>query len=282
MTGNLRHRYGMQADKYCKLCVNKTVSTPKHTLGGCKHSQMRGMHIKRHNEAVHILRRAIKRGHRGIHEIRVDAGTDTTDGTRSKSTIPKWAMSEKDFEGAVKPDMVIMIGSSKWCNFGIRNKGDYETKGYMEEHYKWHWRERERRKMVIIEVTYTYEDNIQRARESKQEKYKELVRKLRNRGWTVTKHTIVLGNMGGIEEDMKKVLKVVGLRGEGATRVIKELHDNAVKWLVKLVDTEKKLNGWGGEGSERARSNRREADEGGRLRVNSNGPRPSRGRELLA
>ena len=136
--------------------------------------------------------------------------------------------------------------------------------------------------MVIVEVTYTYEDTIQRARENKQEKYKELVRKLRDRGWTVVKHTIVLGNTGGIEEDMKKVLKVVGLREEGAARVIKELHDNAVKWLVKLVDTEKKLNGWGGEGLERVRSNRREADEGGRVRANGDGPRPSRGGELLA
>ena len=136
--------------------------------------------------------------------------------------------------------------------------------------------------MVIVEVTYTYEDNIQRARENKQEKYKELVRKLRDRGWTVVKHTIVLGNTGGIEEDMKKVLKVVGLWEEGAARVIKELHDNAVKWLVTLVDTEKKLNGWGGEGLERVRSNRREAGEGRGVRATSDGPRPSRGGELLA
>ena len=42
---------------------------------------------------------------------------------------------------------------------------------------------------------------------------------------------------------MRKVLKEVGLRQKGATRVISELHDNAAKWLVKIVETERKSNG---------------------------------------
>ena len=76
---------------------------------------------------------------------------------------------------------------------------------------------------------------------------------------------------------MKKVLKAVGLREEGEAKVITELHDNAVKWLVKLVDTERKLNGWGGEGFKRGRRNGREAEEERRTQTTSNTPRPSHG-----
>ena len=42
----------------------------------------------------------------------------------------------------------------------------------MKEDFKWNERGTGRRKMVIVEVTYTYEDNIQKARENKQEKKK--------------------------------------------------------------------------------------------------------------
>ena len=80
--------------------------------------------------------------------------------------------------------------------------------------------------------------------------------------------------MGGIAKNMKKVLKEMGLREKGAARVITELHDNALKWLVKLVETERKLNGWGGEGLARGKRTGREANEEGRIQTTNNAPRP--------
>ena len=58
------------------------------------------------------------------------------------------------------------------------------------------------------------------------------------------RHTVILGNTGGIPGNLKRAMKDFGVVGDGLTILKKQLHVNALKWMNKLIDTEIMANGW--------------------------------------
>ena len=78
----------------------------------------------------------------------------------------------------------------------------------------------------------------------KHDKYTELEEKLKRAGWKVIRHTVILGNTGGIPGNLKRAMREFGVMGEGLTILKKQLHVNALKWMNKLIDTEIMANGW--------------------------------------
>ena len=53
-----------------------------------------------------------------------------------------------------------------------------------------------------------------------------------------------MGNTGGIPGNLRRAMRDFGVREEGLKILKKQLHENALKWMNKLIDTEIMANGW--------------------------------------
>ena len=58
------------------------------------------------------------------------------------------------------------------------------------------------------------------------------------------RHTVILGNTGGIPGIIRRAMRDFGVREDGLRLLKKRLHENALKWMNKLIDTEIMANGW--------------------------------------
>jgi hypothetical protein len=67
--------------------------TVTHTLSGCADPIMRSQHIHRHNGAVQLVHKVLRKGYSGSKLILSDGGKDPTDETRPTKTMPEWLLS---------------------------------------------------------------------------------------------------------------------------------------------------------------------------------------------
>eukprot|EP00798_Chlamydomonas_sp_ICE-L_P025608 gene25608-biopygen20096 len=74
----------------CPICTTHEDGAG-HILAGCTHATFKGMYIKRHDAAVHLLHKAISKGALGSRRVIMDAGRleDLPRGVLGK-TLPDW------------------------------------------------------------------------------------------------------------------------------------------------------------------------------------------------
>ena len=144
----------------CIICPvgQDNIETCTHCLLGCKNKKISGMITDRHNEACHMIRKAIKRDKKGGAHILINAGIkndhaqdDTTpEWLVRKADIQKWAdlhnedLPEDKHINPQKLDMIVIEG--KDVPNGL---DDILTEGKMLRSPEW--------KIHIIEVGYCWD-----------------------------------------------------------------------------------------------------------------------------
>ena len=73
-------------------------------------------------------------------------------------------------------------------------------------------------------------------------KYLAIVEELRSLGWDPLLHVIILGTLGEIPRQLAELLTIVGVKDNTLATLQKYLHNNAILWMDKCIDTELALS----------------------------------------
>ena len=69
-----------------------------------------------------------------------------------------------------------------------------------------------------------------------------LLHDLKRLGWDPVLHVIILGTLGEIPRQVAEILKEIGVKDIIRDTLQKDLHENAITWMDKCIDTEIALN----------------------------------------
>ena len=114
LTQHLKHRFKLQPSPFCPMCKMNgriTLGTVSHTLSGCTDPTLRSQHIHRHNGAVRLIHKALKKGYLGSKLILSDGGKDPSNEIRPSRTIPHWLLPPESAPLPPipnKPDLVML------------------------------------------------------------------------------------------------------------------------------------------------------------------------------
>ena len=244
LTAKQRFMYNMQKTPFCTLCTGEHWGDVTHTLGGCSNKILHSQHNKRHDEAVRKIHTAMEKGYKGALKILFDPGgqlvvvpanekVDNTDEAvdktaPSRQTLPQYLFKKPvDLKNIQRPDLVMI------CK--LRAKGTIPGVFVPP-------RKNEDNTIHIVEVSYTYLANIQARYRYKHAKYQALIEELCSLGWDPVLHVIILGTLGEIPRQVAELLQAVGVKDKIRDSLLKDLHENAITWMDKCIDTELALN----------------------------------------
>jgi hypothetical protein len=189
---------------------------------------------------------AMKNGYKGACKILYDQGIrrgddDDTDeeeeevegggGTPpSRETLPQYLFKEPIDKSTIKrPDLVMIMKLHAQCSI---------PEGFVPP------KEKENNVVHLVEVSYTHLANYQSRYSHKHAKYLDIVQELRTLGWDPLLHVIILGTLGEIPRELAELLTVVGVKDNTLATLQKDLHNNAILWMDKCIDTELALSHW--------------------------------------
>ena len=186
---------------------------------------MRAGYIKRHDQAVKLIQKAVTKGSQGNCYMIMDAGKaeDLPTTVQAKRLPAELRPTATDQEGnelitaedwaKSRPDLLLIPGMLAT-----------ETPTSAQK-----------LAITIIEVGYCSDTNHAVKRQEKAEQHKQLVRALQAAGHTVTYHLITLGTTGTIPTSTLTTLTNLGIATPQATRTLTKLHLNAVACADNLI-----------------------------------------------
>ena len=220
----LAHRYGMKyaneplppTSCTCPICWQGTDGA-SHILAGCRHPNMTGAYINRHDEAVKILQRAISKGSMGNCTTFMDAGAaaDLPADVQSKR-LPDWLRPDTTTPTIwkkMRPDILILP---------TLTNGDTPTPGVKQT-------------IHIVEVGYCSDTNHEVKLLAKAQQHQQLAEALRAAGHDVRMHLITLGTTGTIRQDTLNTVRDLGVEGDHAPRLLMKLHANAIHYVQSIT-----------------------------------------------
>jgi ribonuclease HI len=225
----------------CPLCGHE--DSCGHIMGACEHEQVKGFYILRHNDAVCIVEKAIKRsttmGDGLTWRDSGPEGAEHTQGTR----IPAWILPTVQEEDRLKmrPDILFMQGAPD--AYAKRTEALTDKSGIT---------------IHLIELGYGADTRYLEKRAEKQLQHRALETALRSEGWTVIVHTIIIGTGGTLFEDLQQFLrdtlklkncaqekigrKIIRLTADRALQIVKTR-----RWLERTGPTGKISTGTAGK-----------------------------------
>ena len=230
MTGKRRYMYGLQGTPYCDLCGTdghgRCVSDTAHILGGCPHECLRGLHCRRHDEAVHMVYQELASGYKGSVRIIRDKGRHEAASAEDRKTMPGYLFPGGivDARAVKRPDIVVIH----------RVPGH----GVAPAHFV-PFEEHEDRRVYLIEISYTGLANMAKRKAEKEAKYKGVMEELRRAGWCPELVVIVLGTLGEVTVETAEAMDRLGVRGaERLEGMLRDLNRSAVEWMDRCIDAE--------------------------------------------
>jgi ribonuclease HI len=174
----------------CPLCGCE--DSGGHIMGSCEHKQMKGLYILRHNDAVRVLDKAMHQSTTMSDGLTwMDAGKDEAEHTLG-TRIPEWILPNVPREDRLKmrPDILFMQGAPD--AYAERTE-TLEDKSGITIH--------------LIELGYGADTRYLEKRAAKKLQHQALAAALREEGWTVVVHTIIIGTGGTLFEDLQQFLR---------------------------------------------------------------------------
>jgi hypothetical protein len=168
LTEHLKQRFKLQPSPLCPICKaqNKTcLGTVIHTLSGCSDPILRSQHIHRHNAAVRLIHKALRKGCLGSKLILSHAGRDPTNEIRPSKTMPAWLLPPSTPPIPDKPDL-IMLWRDNMILEHQKSLFHKEEEEYRKLEYKKPTRNKEK-KLKIQELCYTSLPNINKREQEK-------------------------------------------------------------------------------------------------------------------
>jgi hypothetical protein len=219
---------GLSSTTACPLCGSQ--DSIGHMLGHCAHSAMRPLYISRHDQAVIHLYRALQKGADGGNFTIIDAGKmqDVLNKLAANGKrLPPWLLPgvDPDTLRRMRPDILRITG--------LPAQATHEEIAAALLH-------KSRHKIQVIELGYCSDFNWKQKLEEKKAQHQELIAALREDGWEVEEHYIVLGTKGTIYKDTLATLQQLGLAHKRALALMATLNIHAVTWLATIVTTRRR------------------------------------------
>jgi ribonuclease HI len=196
-----------------------------HVMGGCTHRVLSACYIKRHNEAVAAIARAVANGSRGrwlqVADLRKECLGEMSEEQQQlvASRIPAYMLPKVPDNERLKmrPDIMFVDGMEEGWK--------------AEEVTTTRLRSMKRRCTVyILEVGYCRDNAALRKRAEKKRQHALLREALRKEGWQVEDVPIALGHCGSVYGHELDVLhKKLGVAKQDVLKLMKWLHEHAVK-----------------------------------------------------
>ena len=223
-TRRMAYQRRQAATPACPLCGSD--DGPSHLLGGCQHGRMRSEYIKRHNDALRMIVRALRRSrHGGTFTIMDAAARDLdTDGNR----VPQFLLPvlEETKRRKMRPDILRVLGLPAHPTRSDTARATSHKSSCT---------------IQIVEVGYCSDFSWKRKFEEKQKQHEALAQALTQAGWKVEMHFIVLGNCGTIYKPTLATLQDLGLSAAQATTLCNELNIHAIFLLHEIVCARREL-----------------------------------------
>jgi ribonuclease HI/exonuclease III len=216
-------RCGRAVSAACPLCG--CLDSSGHILGGCQHRDMKSQYIKRHDEAVKLICKAIMNGSNGGCFITMDAGkqedlpTDLA-GRKIPKRLPEWLLPDCEDRERLRPDILLVEGLTQ----ADVAQGKYPTTPEARARSSL-------TKIHLLEIGYCSDTRHHEKCSDKQRQHQMLVNELRNRGWSVQyqpSQSISLGVAGSIRSDLIPCMRQLGVSHDDAAHLAERLHFHAV------------------------------------------------------
>ena len=209
----------------CPIC-HQGPDGGSHIMAGCRHPNMTGAYINRHDKAVKIIQNSIAKGDLGNCTTFMDAGAqaDLPAEVQAKR-LPDWlrpAAVTPELWKRMRPDILLLPNLPM---------GDTPNQNA-------------RHTIHIVEVGYCSDTNHEVKIMAKAQQHKQLVAALREAKHTVHVHLITLGTTGTIRKDTLNTVRDLGVAGDHAPRLLRKLHVNAIQYVSSITAMRRHMD-WG-------------------------------------
>jgi len=195
-----------------------------HVMGGCTHRVLSACYIKRHNEAVAAVAKAVANGSRGrwlqVADLRQECLGELSEAQREvvTSRIPAFMLPDVADEERLKmrPDILFVDGMEEgWQGMEVTTERLRRLKA--------------RCTVYMLEVGYCRDNAALRKRAEKRRQHIKLRRALRAEGWKVVEVPFVLGHCGSVYGQELEALQTLGVTKADALALLKWLHEHAIR-----------------------------------------------------
>lgn len=221
-------RYGWTTSDACLLCGER--DSGNHSIGACRHPHLHGLRIKRHDRAVHIIHKHLQHGREGGNYCIIDAGTmtDVLNAAANGKRVPDWLLpdTDPDTRQRMRPDILRITGLPANASPEEIEEAQNSKRGYTVQ---------------IIEVGYGQDSRWRDTLERKQQQHKQLAATLRDAGWVVEEHVIVLGNAAHCYHHNLETFCKLGLTKTQAEGLMTKLHIHSANALYTIIQTREVL-----------------------------------------
>ena len=211
----------------CTLCHRNDRDTWPHLLSTCEHPFLKGLRIARHNKAVHLITQTLQANKHTRFFTRVNAGS--INNQPQEQTVPEWLLQCTCSQtpclchAKLKPDILCMIGAPNYITPPISPSPSHIVQ--------------------FIEFTYCHDRFPEQAIARKHSKYDPLNHAIHNNGWKTNPIiTITAGVRGAIHEHSIQKLTDMKIPKPNIKKLMKDIHQNAIKYLTYLVLNKRKLD----------------------------------------
>jgi hypothetical protein len=211
----------------CTLCDKHDRDTWPHLLSMCKHPYLKGLRITRHNKAVHLITQTL----RVNKHIRCYTLTNTgnLNNINQEQTVPEWLIectctqTRCQCHAKLRPNIMCILGVPNHTPTPLLPSHTYTIQ--------------------FIKFTYCHNRFPKQAITQKHAKYDPLINAIRNKQWkTKPLITITTGVKKAIHEQSIENLADLNITKSSIKSLMKNLHQNAIKYLIYLILNERKLD----------------------------------------
>jgi hypothetical protein len=213
----------------CTLCHKNDRDTWPHLLSMCEHPYLKGLRIARHNKAVHLITQTLQANKHTRYYTLTNAGNHNN--INQEQIVPKWLIectcpqTRCQCQAKLRPYIL--------CIKGVPNN---TSTPLLPSHTHTHT-------IQFIEFTYYHNRFPKQALTQKHAKYDLLINAIRKKGWKMNPLiTITSGVRGAIHKQSIKKPTDLNILKTNVKKLMKYIHQNAIKYLTYLVLNKRKLD----------------------------------------
>ena len=244
----LAKRFGLipdNASTRCPLPGCNKEDGGGHILGGCEHPTVHATICERHNSLLRTCAEAVLNGALSGCYMILDAGADAKIAACLRGLIPSRILPPWICDSPSRIDLVLFPGIT------AEEGQEYERSPPLNPPLG---------VCRVFELGCGHDIDMGNKRREKAAQHEATYADLEQRGWTVERHVISLGNTGALPNDLYKTLEALGVsRGRQCRELAKRMQRELVRYAHKLVVLRRQLEQelgvgpFAGGGSQRGR-----------------------------
>jgi hypothetical protein len=211
----------------CTLCHKNDRDTWPHLLSTCEHPYLKGLRIARRNKVVHLITQTLQANKHTRYYTLTNAGN--LDNNNQDNTVPDWLINSTctqtrcQCHAKLRLDILCILGAPIHTPTPI-------ALSHLDT-------------VQFIDFTYCHDRFPEQAIAQKHAIYDPLINEIRSDGWkTKPLITITAGMRGAIHEQSITKLIDLSIPKTNIKNLMKNIHQNAIKYLTYLVLNKGKLD----------------------------------------